>query len=1162
MMQEIFAGGSAFAEESRTDHALTLECRRAEARARAQQQAQAEAVAEEEAQALQAQRQAAILTIQRAWQVASQNRALNRRSPNLWDWSRIDETDPEAWILEHGGRVQSSAFVHPISGEAVCACFNIALREATTGDTTEKRIRGLKLLHLTPAMLFAPGKRSGKEARQRYITQRCKLYQQGSFGKLLDDAHRNFLVLRLIREAWQQRTAPQRRRDAQRTATEREQEEYQGHQVDPPTWARVDKLIAAGQLSRAANTFESHGIAPHTEDTRIALENLHPEPSLPVNMAEWRADQYDREATPRPEITWEQVWRALATIARLSAPGITGLRAEHLRYAFLYGKSQARQFSEYLTALMQMIHDGKIPARAQRWLRTALLIPLLKPAGGIRPIALNECMLKILERLVVRREAGALEAQFITHGQLAGPGVKGGIEAVHRAISLMHARAATEGVHVVTAQLDIKNAFNCISRTAVARSTKTHFPHLIEYVRMMYETPIPLWYVDHDSGDTVLMHSKTGVTQGMPLSQLLFDVATLPLLTLGAAYDGVTTLAIHDDMYITGPPAEVAKTLRDFAIESSRGYGMQLSPGKSKLYSPSWLCATVFQWLPHFTNAGFELLHQAQDAPARPHLSPIHAAQGLTVGGIPLGAPEYIRGALQEKSLAVRKLSLTITKLAARDPQGAQLLARYCVHPKPTHLARALHHTSPGMAEFIATHDTEIMRLVKSLLYNAEHGNVFFGNPDNAQKIAVLDYCITAPMSIGEGDTAGGGGMGFTRLQDVAPLCHYGSHALTAALLDKIPALHGYASDVNMTYVIEEMAPEWVRTWRSTQASVCTMIGPQNSEIEAPPLHELVTQQKAGVQSRLTKLWAVREYQNFRDQTMTSEDRTRLMSTSGPAASAFLQAIPYSPSAKCSPEQFRVMLQFMLDLPQSCLAGVTHCVKGHPMESRGHHCVTKNCGSLFRNSSTGNWQNVRHNVIRDTLRSHISEAGYRSVPEPATMPGMAPDQRGDIKIFDFPGQAETAIVDVVISSLYDSAGQILGADKPQGHFARKAAARKKRHYEPLQRPYYLIPFSAEVYGTLDKEAQGLLATLAKKLTADRLHETLETVRENGNFNRTYNPIITRWRRDISIALAKANADCILRGVDNLRGGLDVPIGCDSLQDEVALMARDLHFAPS
>ena len=43
------------------------------------------------------------------------------------------------------------------------------------------------------------------------------------------------------------------------------------------------------------------------------------------------------------------------------------------------------------------------------------------------------------------------------------------------------------------------------------------------------------------------------------------------------------------------------------------------------------------------------------------------------------------------------------------------------------------------------------------------------------------------------------------------------------------------------------------------------------------------------------------------------------------------------------------------------------------------------------------------------------------------------------------------------------------------------------------RTRFHFPFSAEVYGTLDKEAQGLLATLAKKLTADRLHETFVTV---------------------------------------------------------------------
>ena len=140
---------------------------------------------------------------------------------------------------------------------------------------------------------------------------------------------------------------------------------------------------------------------------------------------------------------------------------------------------------------------------------------------------------------------------------------------------------------MVTVQLDIKNAFNGLSRTTVARSTKEHFPHLMEYVRMMYETPIPLWYVDSESGDMVLMHAKTGVTQGMPLSSMMYDVATLPLLTLGARYDKVTTLAIHDDTYITGPPAEVANTLRDFVIEITRGYDMQLSPGKSKIFSPA-----------------------------------------------------------------------------------------------------------------------------------------------------------------------------------------------------------------------------------------------------------------------------------------------------------------------------------------------------------------------------------------------------------------------------------------------------------------------------------------------------------------------------------------------------------------------------------------------
>jgi len=51
------------------------------------------------------------------------------------------------------------------------------------------------------------------------------------------------------------------------------------------------------------------------------------------------------------------------------------------------------------------------------------------------------------------------------------------------------------------------------------------------------------------------------------------------------------------------------------------------------------------------------------------------------------------------------------------------------------------------------------------------------------------------------------------------------------------------------------------------------------------------------------------------------------------------------------------------------------------------------------------------------------------------MLGMEPDQRGDVKIFDFPVQGETAIVDVVISPLYATRS-----------IAKKAAARKEKHY--------------------------------------------------------------------------------------------------------------------
>jgi hypothetical protein len=106
----------------------------------------------------------------------------------------------------------------------------------------------------------------------------------------------------------------------------------------------------------------------------------------------------------------------------------------------------------------------------------------------------------------------------------------------------------------------------------------------------------------------------------------------------------------------------------------------------------------------------------------------------------------------------------------------------------------------------------------------------------------------------------------------------------------------------------------------------------------------------------------------------------------------------------------------------SAQAGVLTCCKHHPLDLFGHHAVGSNCGSTFWHSVTGNYANVRHNNLRDVIRNFAREAGFAPEIELVALPGMRDHARGDVKITNFPEAGQVAIIDVVVSTLYDGRG--------------------------------------------------------------------------------------------------------------------------------------------
>ena len=134
------------------------------------------------------------------------------------------------------------------------------------------------------------------------------------------------------------------------------------------------------------------------------------------------------------------------------------------------------------------------------------------------------------------------------------------------------------------------------------------------------------------------------------------------------------------------------------------------------------------------------------------------------------------------------------------------------------------------------------------------------------------------------------------------------------------------------------------------------------------------------------------------------------------------------------------------------------------MDIWGHRAIGLNCGSTFLHSSTGGYSNVRHNVLRDLIRDCAREAGFAPEIDPGALPGMRDDERGDVKIVDFPEAGQVAIIDVVVATLFDDGGMLRHGFILPGAGAKKAERRKVAHYARMEAPYHLVPFAIESYG--------------------------------------------------------------------------------------------------
>ena len=304
-------------------------------------------------------------------------------------------------------------------------------------------------------------------------------------------------------------------------------------------------------------------IAPVNEETLAALKLKHPSPP---------SDLIFPEATPapgRPEITCEEVSKALQSFSNGSGAEPDGMRPQHLKdLAGIRGETG----SKFLMALCKSINrivDGDVPSEIATVLFGANLTPLRKKDGGIRPIASGSVFRRLAGKIVSRRIQAQL-GEVLRPVQL-GYGTKGGCEiAVHATRAFLDVSANETGCLLT---LDFKNAFNTIRRDRMLQKVKEVIPEYLPYISSTYRNPSTLF-----CGDKT-MASNNGVQQGDPLGPMLF---CLVVDELAKSLESLLNLWYFDDATLGGSPESV---LEDFTtvMEKADELGLELNASKCEL---------------------------------------------------------------------------------------------------------------------------------------------------------------------------------------------------------------------------------------------------------------------------------------------------------------------------------------------------------------------------------------------------------------------------------------------------------------------------------------------------------------------------------------------------------------------------------------------------